>query len=251
MSAAIEDPSLAPPDVLLQDFESLGSNCEFGLMQRHFGMERPGLLRWGHIQPEFQGLLNFLAQRGVGVGEHVSLHTHETEYISRDEVYRLTFHTERYVGTITPEKLIETEKRRIQFMTASLFEMIEEGEVMFVFKADTISDYPHIRLLRDVIHSIGPAPVLFVTLPRDPALAGKVESMGNGLYWGYLDRFSPPEAIPSYCSFDLWLEVCRKARRLWHLETLAKRQKAVHPPVVERAVAPVRQGSFWRRVLGR
>ena len=36
---------------LLNSFESLGDNCEFGFVQRKFGTEPAGLLRWAIASP--------------------------------------------------------------------------------------------------------------------------------------------------------------------------------------------------------
>jgi len=37
---------------LLRNFENLGCNCEFGLLQRYAGVESMGLLRWSSCSPK-------------------------------------------------------------------------------------------------------------------------------------------------------------------------------------------------------
>ena len=55
----------ALPDLFLQ-FESMGHNCEFGLVQRHFGAEPLGLLRWNAISVE--DVILGIEQQFEGVG---------------------------------------------------------------------------------------------------------------------------------------------------------------------------------------
>jgi tetratricopeptide (TPR) repeat protein len=55
LSVASNAPSLtrvAPEADILLKFESLGENCEFGLVQRHYGAEPLGLLRWMGAEPD-------------------------------------------------------------------------------------------------------------------------------------------------------------------------------------------------------
>ena len=213
MSEQATHPADAAPDDLMREFESLGANCEFGLVQRHFGAEALGLLRWGHVQTGFDGLLHMIASRFEGIGEHVSLQDFNGEWVSRDDRYAVVFHTQRLVGTVDPDRFLISERNRIQFMADSLLSLMQEAQTMFIYKVERAEDAAHIAALRDTLRTLGPAPLLFVT--EAPDRAGQIDAAGDGLFTGYIDRFSPVDDVHSYCSFDLWLQLCRTARRMW------------------------------------
>ena len=206
-------PADAAPEVLLREFESLGANCEFGLVQRHFGAEALGLLRWGHVQLGLDGLLDMIGRRFEGIGQDVTLQEFHGEWVSRDERYAVVFHTMRLVGTVDRDRFLTSERNRIQFMADSLLGLMQEAETMFVYKVERPEDAARLPALRDALRGLGPAPLLFVT--EAPDRAGHVQDDGDGLLTGYIDRFSPVDDVHSYCSFDLWLQLCRTARRLW------------------------------------
>ncbi len=60
-----------PPSDLLRGFESLGHNCEFGVVQRHFGAEPLGLLRFSGIT--LPDLLTGLACGFAGAGQQLEV----------------------------------------------------------------------------------------------------------------------------------------------------------------------------------
>ena len=72
--------------------------------------------------------------------------------------------------------------------------------------------------LRDELRKIGGSPLLWVSLAERLDQVGTVENLGDGLLHGFIDRFSPNENVASYCSFDVWLVLCRQARNQWRPE---------------------------------
>src|SRR4051794_33399291 len=72
--------------------ESIGRNCEFGLVQRSFGLEPIGLLRWAAsplaaLTQAFQGQF-------AGLGKDMDLEVDtQTEWLATDRDTGLLFHT--------------------------------------------------------------------------------------------------------------------------------------------------------------
>lgn len=88
--AHLADPTLAQ---LVLRFEGLGDNCEFGLVQRHFGAEPLGLLRWTGITPAH--LANALESgfAGVGTEDQTGLDLAGNEYVTEDRRFGMRMHT--------------------------------------------------------------------------------------------------------------------------------------------------------------
>ena len=200
-----------PPAAILQRFESLGDNCEFGMMQRHYGVERFSLLRWGSFVGGFAGLLTAVRFHFVNVGANVDHHINGNEYISHDMTYGIVFHTDKMVGTIDPDKLVANERVRIAYLARNLVDELREGSGIFVYKREKGIDEAQVRELHAALRAIGPVRLLWVVPAMDPAQVGMVERIGPDLIRAYIDRFSPDEAVLSYCSHEVWLQICQAA----------------------------------------
>jgi hypothetical protein len=198
----------------LEKFESLGYNCEFGLVQRHFGVENIGLLRWGASWGGLAGFMKGLRARFENAGTAVSYHMLGEEYISQDSIYDIVFHTDRYRGQIDPETLLRNERLRISYLARNFIENIEDGAKIFVYKAECEPEISEMVELLACLREIGPVNLLWVSVAQCPNEVGKVEQLGRHFFRGRIDRFSPPEHIHSFCSYGVWLEICRKCLQL-------------------------------------
>lgn len=199
---------------ILRKFESLGYNCEFGLVQRHFGVEGIGLLRWGAFWDGFPGLLKALSARFAGVGDAVSVYVQGREYISLDETYRLVFHTNQQEGSIEPALLIKNERIRMSYLAKKLLEDIESEAKIFVYKSNEDLSIEEVEQLLTTLAAIGRPWLFWVTRASDPERVGVVEVLGPRLLRGHIDRFSPQSNVHLHCSYDLWARLCTKASEL-------------------------------------
>ena len=85
-----------PAVQFMQGFESLGDNCEFGLLQRRCGAEPLGLLRFANLElrPELLGLESgFDAIGDLDEMEFWLSDGSKREYVVRDRRHALVFHT--------------------------------------------------------------------------------------------------------------------------------------------------------------
>jgi tetratricopeptide (TPR) repeat protein len=205
------------PDALMLAFESIGERCDFGSVQRHFGVDPLGLLRfaWSHLDP----LVAALEDRfdAVGTVEDTDFVLFRDETILRMKKYGLIFHT--FVEGVTREPddkreaFYRQQRRRLTFLKNKLIADLEEAQKICVYSTDDYaSDAEAIRLFR-ALRAYGPNSLLYVRPARTNRPAGTVEVLEDGLYAGYfpaltnfLDGNQPP--------FELWRQLCLQTYRL-------------------------------------
>ena len=201
-------------DLMLQ-FESLGQNCEFGLVQRQCQSEPLGLLRFSSTP--LPQLLDALDARFEGMGGpdtiHVALSTNGREYMVQDSRFGFLYHAWVNAGQMPPEDIARREARRVPFLVRKLIEDLEAGEKTFVFKGMSAVPEEEVFPLAMAIRRYGPNTLLFVTLADADHKAGSVEAHAPGFLIGYLDRFAPGDNANDLL-LGQWVKLCREAYRL-------------------------------------
>ena len=205
----------APYRELFMLFESLGDNCEFGLVQRHFGAEPLGMLRFSGI-PAFH-----LAE---------TIFDDMPEFVDPDKIvleprggeWWITIPSLRYMAhTNLPSNMPEPEAKRkamthIGFLRGLLLERFASGDKLFVHKSrDGIYQLAALNYLHYAIMQYSAARLLTIFLADDLHPPGTVVRRDDGLYIGYIDRLSSI-SDPAVISFDCWLTICRKVARMWN-----------------------------------
>ena len=122
---------------LMLRFEGLGGSCEFGLMQRHFGAEPLGLLRWVSIGMRPLRTALDRSFEGVGEAEHTGLKVNRErgEYYTADPRNGMVMHTFIAAGSQDEDVLLARLCRRLQFLRRKLLDDLADGAKIFVFKA--------------------------------------------------------------------------------------------------------------------
>ncbi len=201
-------------DLMLQ-FESLGQNCEFGLVQRQCKAEPLGLLRFSSTP--LPQLMEALDARFEGLGApattKVDLSPNGREYMVHDSRFGFVYHAWVNAGEMQPDEIAKRELRRVPFLVRKLVEDLEAGEKTFVFKGMGAMPEEEVFPLAMTIRRYGPNTLLLVTLSDAEHRGGTVESRAPGFLVGYIDRFAPGDN-----AYDLqiaqWVKVCREAYRL-------------------------------------
>ncbi len=215
MQAVEASTGLAPRELVLC-FESLGHNCEFGLVQLHVGAEPLGLLRFAGIT--LDDLLAGLSSGFDGVGETVVVRTvpagnGSTEYLVYDDRFRIGLHTFRSTVESTPEQVRAEHGGRLRFLHRHFREWLRTGERVFVFQRPGQLTQSQARALLVQLRSFGPNSLLYVdTEPGMPS--GAVEQLEHGLFHGRLDRLAPAEEA-GLVDLPGWLSLCANVHRLW------------------------------------
>ncbi len=199
---------------LVAGFESIGDNCEFGLVQRRCDTEPLGLLRFSGSMPN--DLVRGIEEEFEEIGEPdditPSLEGDEgkREFMIREAKYGLTYHTFVYEGERTPDLMRQQEATRLKFLRRKFIDELDAGEKIFVFKRATSVPESEILPLWLALNRRQPNTLLWV-VPEEPGRpSGTVEVLMNGLLKGYIDRFAPGDNAYDF-SFDAWIRICLHA----------------------------------------
>jgi hypothetical protein len=200
---------------LMLCFESLGQNCEFGLVQRQCDAEPLGLLRFSSTPLPL--LLDALGAGFEGMGGpgaiHVELSPNGREYMVRDSRFGFLYHAWVLAGAMAPEAIARREASRVPFLVRKLVEDLQAAEKIFVFKGMGAMPADEVYPLATAIRRYGANTLLFVTLADDANEAGSVRVEAPGFLIGYVDRFAPSDEAKDVL-LDQWVAVCRQAYRL-------------------------------------
>ncbi|MGD0106067.1 MAG: glycosyltransferase 61 family protein [Rhodopila sp.] len=214
-----------PINELMLAFESLGDNCEFGLVQRYGGAEPLGLLRFNgfHVPPEFrlQKLVAALENSfdGLGAPGTVTVFPHgvpgQRELIVRESVYEFWYHTGIAEGDVEPEEQTVRETTRLGFLRRKLMEDIRTGDKIWVWKSQATTHRDQIQPLLDVLRRLGPNTLLWVVEADSEHPAGTIEVLEPDLIKGTVSRFAPYEGVTDI-DFASWFVVCWRADEVRH-----------------------------------
>jgi hypothetical protein len=200
---------------LMFRFESLGQNCEFGLVQRRCQAEPLGLLRFASTP--LPHLLNALAHRFEGLGApdaiRVEVSRNGREYMVSDTRYGLLYHAWVKVGDMPVEQVHEREARRVPILVRKLIEDLEAAEKIFVFKGMGAVAEEEALPLAAAIRRYGPNTLLLVTLADPAHPAGTVEWHTPELMVAHIERFAPEKDAYDLL-LEAWVRICCEAYRL-------------------------------------
>jgi tetratricopeptide (TPR) repeat protein len=216
---------------LLQGFESLGGNCEFGMVQGMADVHTLGLLRWCSIRPGQLATMISAGFEGVGLPQNTAVQLDEKsqEYMLRDKRY-FAMHTFIRKDQTEPEKLFIQMCRRLVFLKNKMVADLKLGEKVFVYKTpDGRIDDAEITAIWQAMQSYGRSTLLCVRLYDEQHKPGSVDQLMPGAFVGYLDRL-PATLIRSEISFNCWVTICQQLAEMlsWEIE-----------PVLAPAVAKV------------
>ena len=196
---------------LVTNFESIGDNCEFGLVQRRCDAEPLGLMR-------FTGSYSTEIVRGIelefeGIGEPADItptlegDAGRREFLIHERKYGLVYHTFVYEGERTIELMRQQEALRLQFLRRKFIEELDAGEKIFVFKSGSAVLESEILPLFMALNR-KQSNTLFWIVPEEPGRpSGTAEVLMNGLLKGYIDRFAPADNAHEF-SFEAWVRLC-------------------------------------------
>ena len=206
------------PAELVARFESLGDNCEFGLVQRRAGAEPLGLLRFSSMA--LPDLIAAIDADFAGLGDPAQLECLQIpaavpEHAVRDTRHNLLFRTFQPVGSVDGATLMAQQATRLRFLRRKFLEDLEEGEKIFVVRrfAPAMDIVTELEPLSRALGRHGPSTLLGVALADETHQPGTVQRLGERLLLGRLDRLAPDNDAHDL-SYDTWLEVCANAIRL-------------------------------------
>lgn len=201
---------------LMLQFESLGVNCEFGLIQRCAGAEPLNLLRFAFITGA--NLIAALDSDFAGVGDPE--HTHvflrdNVEYMIEDRRYGLGMHSFAGPDSIAIENFTRASYRRLGYLARKMRDDLREAAKIYVRSA---GDWPlsadELARLMAALRRHNPMHTLmYVGSSDDPSRFGRAEWAAPGLIYAWVahDRIDSLDHVN-------WRAACRAAHALWLAE---------------------------------
>ena len=214
--SATPDPAKLSLRELMLGFESVGDNCEFGIVQRRCGAEPLGLFRFSAAPLDH--LAAGVADGFLGMADHENLllklndaPVHgPREYLLHQRKYGLTYHTFVVEGEMSFETPFLRERRKLAFLHAKFMEDLADAERIFVVKRNYPLAESEVVPLWHALRRHGPNTLLWVVPADATHPGGTVEVRGDGLLQGYLDRFAPYDDATNV-SIECWITLCRNA----------------------------------------
>jgi hypothetical protein len=199
---------------LLFQFESLGKDCSLGGLQRAFGAEPLGLLRFAGI--DVDAVIDALNGRfeGVGSPDFTTIAAdHTGEFYTSDARYGMSSHTFIYEGDVDFERFCQQQYKKIRFLVRNMLEKLQEGDRIFVVHdiPDEISD-AKLHALLAAIRRIGPARLLYLRAAGENNADGTCKMRDDGIMEGSVLPIEGVESAPE--NRASWLTVCRKAQAM-------------------------------------
>jgi hypothetical protein len=200
---------------LMMRFESLGEDCEFGLVQRRCGAEPLGLLRFSSTP--LAKLITALEAKFEGLGRpdmiNVEISSNGREYMVLDKRFGLYYHAWVLAGEKSPEEIHARECSRLPFLARKLVEDLQGGDKIFVYRGMTPLAERDVNHLASTMRTFGPTTLLWMEVADDDNEVGSVEELATGLFRGNIERFAPIQNAHDF-SLDAWIEVCHNANFL-------------------------------------
>jgi hypothetical protein len=182
---------------LARCFQSLGHNCEFGLVQRHFGAEPLGLLRFASISPA--NLLTGLKHRfeGFAAPENLTIEcvNDKGDLMVRDRIYNSLNHAWATRGQVDETRLLHDRLKHFGSILTMFHETLALGHRIFVFQHAYITSPAIVRPIAATLREHGPNILLWVSAGSDLP-PGSVRVIGPGLLHGAITEFAPWHEAP-------------------------------------------------------
>jgi hypothetical protein len=183
-----------------RQFESLGDNCELGMLQRAWGVEYSNLFRWAFSEsvPE---LLTLLRNRCAGLYDFENLEPYGGGEMVLDRAYGIAFHSDmrsaykRGAWTFLADEdsrldLYSNEYQKMTHLIVSTRRKLAEGRKIFVYKRNDGVTEAEALELHGALQPYGPVELLVVNLASGADLPGTARQLRPGLFLGFLDRFA-------------------------------------------------------------
>jgi len=199
---------------LLQLFESLGENCDLGVVQRAVGLESFGLFRFAAC--DAAGVAALLRARLQPLGEPEDLWLDEVgprrEYWVKSYNFPFEVRTNRFAGDDDPEVIRTAQIEKLRFLRTHLLRDLSRGRRLLVFTGN--ADTAIIDDIAAQLQAYGPNCLLWISGGDTAHSPGFVKRISPNLLRGFISRFGSYDGDPSL-PVEEWIAVCANSYRLW------------------------------------
>ena len=201
---------------LMRGFESLGDNCEFGIVQRKLGLEVLNLFRFGNVK--LSDLMRALTDDVKAATDPAAITIELNDAVRREYVltlatYNLRWHTFTYENEADEQKLWKDHTIKIGYLRRKFYEGLRGGRKIYVVKQRLPVPVGQAVALLMELNRTGRATLLLVEPASKDRRPGEVELIAPGLMRGYVTQFAPDSDVESADPTD-WLRVCANATLL-------------------------------------
>lgn len=195
---------------LVLKFESLGDNCELGLVQRRVGVEPLGMFRFAGAP--LRHMLRAMDARFEGMADpdHVRVQPENGEYMIKLTKYDFIYHADVKVGQADPDLLRKQQVRTVSFLTRKLIDDLENPTKIMVFRQNEPLLANDLADLRIALAAYGPATLLWVQAARPGHPPGSAVRIDDRCIVGYVTRLAMRENVPDL-DVSSWLRMLRQA----------------------------------------
>jgi hypothetical protein len=202
------------PAHVLQCFESLGDNCEFGFVQRANGFEDGGLLRWS-ISP-LDKLILCLDTNFRDFYLFDNLEPSAPDMV-RDTGTGLMFHTQMHsidgrfvLGEDARREIYAKEKSKMYHLLDKFRRRIQQPGIICVYKRNSGTTDDEAQRLQRSLNKFGQSTLLLVNSTTNTARWSTVYRSPLGFLVGLLDEFAPYFAADQV-SIRVWNALLKNA----------------------------------------
>ncbi len=176
----------------LNDFESVGENCEFGLFQRAVGLEPLGLLRFSTVfLPQLiSGVETQFSNLGGAGALNAHIEDDGREWMIREQRYQLRYHSGVREDEATRQEVLARELKKLNFLKRKFLEDVASGHKIFVYKRVKVLEFEEILPLYIALRRYASNSLLWVVQAEPPYQHGTVEEIWPGLYRGHIDKLA-------------------------------------------------------------
>ena len=198
---------------LLTGFESLGSTCEFGMLQRQFGAEPLGLMRFAGAS--FRTITLLLRTRFEGLGriEQSEVTPAHGAYMLRHKPSGFSSHTGIKLD-VEPDRaaVLRDQCRHTEFLRKKLIKDLEQAHKICVYRKPDLTSEEAVAIYEG-LQEFGPNMLLGVRLHDDDHAIGSVDWINDRLLIATIDRQGTEFPGAGWdISVDYWIHFCRLAQ---------------------------------------
>ena len=195
---------------LFESFESLGDNCEFGLLQRRVGVEPATLYRFSAITPERMVTVLDLGLAPLGDPEHTTVEISGEEYLVGDRRGYFSMHTFILVSQSDPAALLKRQQARITILKRKMLFQLARADRIFIIK-DTLARISDgtLRRVSASLRRYGPNRLLGMRHADLAHPPGTIERVDDDILVGYVDTMFGCRLERS--DYESWVQVLRQA----------------------------------------
>ena len=196
---------------LMAQFESLGDNCEFGVVQRCCGAEPLGLFRFSSslIENMIEVVTSGVDRLYTGDDMEIYVEHSLNEYCLVSRHYRdFRSHSQIDADSMSQDAFATKEAKRLAYLKERFAADLGSGQKIFVRKG--LESLQTMQRLRAALREHGDNWLLWVVVASGDHQPGTIDVLQQGLLRGYVGAFKD---FGNEQPVDLvnWVKVCRQA----------------------------------------